>query len=860
MSSSIVKKHDHTLEIKFNPSPAQEFPNINDFHTFELNGGNGNFTAEGGTGLLKLTSYTENSCLEFAKGSFNVSAVNNTIFIQNVPDGVLPDEDIGPLRLRLSGHSNTELNGYFDIQVVSKVASTILPSNFDYTYTIPQDFTGPISLELIPVTIANTEWDIEEHDFVREYQWSQDGINFTDYEDLNLLSTQSPLYDDDCGGTCPECEIFPVDPTKPFFLKVLYKRVGLSAIGVLTVKELIINGEYIVNIQRLGELATLQYPGECIELVQTDIYKVFGITGYTIDSIPEDIESIATIRFQISQDNCRSWSEWCVLTQESLAAFKVDPMRFFHIKYSICLPDDFDENDGPIKIYDIILTGSFQNVSVDYVNGGKLGLRPEVANRSPQQGITLQNGGGNYCQMIDGEAVSNTPLGSNSGTMIIEPANPNALWNPYATKEATNLYNNLSNIASQMFGFSVTYFPVNPDVKGIDRVFHEYQLLNVDECGDVKVLVPDNQFPDNQIKFTAFNLELFETFEIHITKDAFKSLFGLQRRPNKRDFLFFPEINRMFEVEHAQANRDFLNSSTYYRVTLKKYNKKANIKMSDSVEAAVDSLTKNTTLDDLFGIEKAAESKITNKEQFKPLSADTIRLHIDSDAVIYEENIFNASLIVSKTHYDFTEMTVGEDAVTYSRADLNLGKGDNRAITSWFNFSELVNTDNLEHVFLNNYDNVNSLGYKAWHLNGKVFFQLNDMIYELPVLTIEKDIWYCLLVNLNQCEQILDLHVFKRFTSLDINGFETDGTELSSSKLDEKWHKQFAIEPAEFAIEDLNTTIPASFMRMTNIRLYNEHIKTKSFTKVLNQYIIAKSNFLIFADNANEIIITKNYA
>lgn len=857
MSASFKKNHDHSIDIIFSPVPTQEFPSIGSSFIFEITGGLDALVSDGGTGLLKLTSYTEESYLETNAGNFNVAADENQIFIQNVPNLILPETDLGPLRLRISNHTNTELNGYFDIQLVSKTTSIINPANFDYTYTIPQDFSTNISFDNSNVKIANIVWEGTNHGFTRQYRWSQNGTTWTDYEDLTLISTIAPEYDDDCGGECPSCEIFPIDPKKPFYLNVRYIRTGLSSVGSLTVNELILHGEHQVKIIRLGELGTIEHPGECLELIQTDIYKVFKITGYEIDSDPANIEDIASIQFQISQDNCRTWSHWCYLTQENLVKYQVDPIRFFHIKYSICLPEDY--SGGKVKIYDIILNGNFQNVSVDYVNGGKLGLRPEVYNRPSQQGITLESGGSNYCQTLIGETISTTPLGTNNGDMFVPNADPSKLWNPYALSAATDLYNNLSNISSQMFGFTITYFPVNPDEKGIDRVFHEYQLLNSDECGDVKILVPENQFPDNQIKFTTFDLQLFETFEIHITKDAFKAAFGIQRRPMKRDYLFFPEINRMFEVEHAQANKDFLNTSTYYRVTLKKYNKKANVKQSDSVSSAVDSLTKNTTLDDLFGIEAAKEDKIVNKEQYQTLSDDRIRLNIDKKVSILENNLYNASLILSKTQYNFSAMTPGDLAIEYTRADLNLGKGDNRSIMMWFNITDLDSPDVLEYTFINNYDDTNLKGYKAWYAGKKVHFVLNDQTYKLPVLTIEQDIWYCLLINLSQCDKVLDLHVFKRFTTLDVNGKETDGTELASSRLDEKWHKQFNIEPVEFSI-NLNASINASYMKLTNIRLFSERMETSSFTKVLNQYIVKKSNFLILGDNCNEKIETRNHS
>lgn len=858
MSSSIIKSHDHTLKIIFTSAPPKEFVSIGNSHLFELT--QNGCMYEGGNGLLKLTDYTEEVCIESSLGDFSVGADENNIFIKNVPNNILPESNLAPLRLKIQGHSNIELNNYFDIQLVSKSTSTIDLLNFDYVYTTPEDFTINIPLELCSITLANTEYDTEEYDFTRMYQWSQDNINWSDYKDLNSLKLNNTEYDEDCGGECSDCELYPIDPDEPFYIRVLYTRIGTKNINNIAVKSLTLHGEYEVKIQRVGELASINNSGECIELVQTDIYKVFNLTGYEIDSIPIDLDSIGvTVRFSISQDNCRTWTDWCILTQENLVKHKIDPLRFFHIKYSICLPEGYNYSNVSVNIYDIILSGSVQNVSANYLNGGKMGLRPEITNKSSQQGVTLENGGANYCKMINGDSVSGTALGSNNGDMTISQADPNSLWNPYATNAALDLYNNLSNIASTVFGFNITYFPVNPDENGIDRVVHEYQLMNVDECGDVKVLVPDNQFPDNQIKFTAFNLELFETFEIHVTKDTFKNVFGIERRPRKRDFLFFPELNRMFEVEHAQANKDFLNSSTYYRITLKKYNKKANIKMSGSVETAVDSLTNNTSLDSLFGFDKAQEDKITNKEQYKTLSDDVIRLLIHDDTKIIEENINNASLILSKTHYNLSSIKPAEIAIDYNRTDNSLEKGDNRALQVWFNFTELDHIDINEYVFFNNYDETNSLGYKAWYKDKKIYFKLNNNMYELPVLTIQQDIWYCLMVNLNQCTETLNIHVLKRFTTI-TNNIESNGNELASSRLDELWTKEFSIQPVEFNSETIKTNISASYIKLTNIRLFNDVIDTKKFTKVLNQYIIKKSNFIIFADNANEKVIIRNHS
>ena len=82
-----------------------------------------------------------------------------------------------------------------------------------------------------------------------------------------------------------------------------------------------------------------------------------------------------------------------------------------------------------------------------------------------------------------------------------------------------------------------------------------------------------SEAPSCQIVMNQFDLTLFDSFEVHITKEAFKQAFGVQRRPSKEDLLYFCDINRMFIVDHAQQFRNFNNAAVYYKVVLKKYNK-----------------------------------------------------------------------------------------------------------------------------------------------------------------------------------------------------------------------------------------------------------------------------------------------
>ena len=79
----------------------------------------------------------------------------------------------------------------------------------------------------------------------------------------------------------------------------------------------------------------------------------------------------------------------------------------------------------------------------------------------------------------------------------------------------------------------------------------EYSLYNVVEQGELKIMVPDNEMPTAQFSYDIFGMG-FEDFEIHLTKGQFKNAFGIGPSPRMRDYLYFPLVNRMYEVNAVQ--------------------------------------------------------------------------------------------------------------------------------------------------------------------------------------------------------------------------------------------------------------------------------------------------------------------
>jgi hypothetical protein len=172
---------------------------------------------------------------------------------------------------------------------------------------------------------------------------------------------------------------------------------------------------------------------------------------------------------------------------------------------------------------------------------------------------------------------------------------PRLLFQPYnLMNPAINFYREAACAVSEMFGHCVRYFKTQADTASADAVLKEYSLFNVTDVKDIKIMVPDNTFPDNSISFLPYDMDFGEGIEIHIVRDHFERAFGVDDLPEQKDYLYFPLIDRMFEVHSAYLYRDFMMSQVYYKVMLYKWQDKLNV-MRDikEINDYVDNLTEN---------------------------------------------------------------------------------------------------------------------------------------------------------------------------------------------------------------------------------------------------------------------------
>jgi len=230
-----------------------------------------------------------------------------------------------------------------------------------------------------------------------------------------------------------------------------------------------------------------------------------------------------------------------------------------------------------------------------------------------------------------------------------------ATFRPYQVDSAVGIFKELSFHTNKIFGHEVVYFRTLPDSDSGDYIFKEWTMYkNVDrKC--LKILIPDNNFPDNKPKFSEYGIDFEIPFEVHVDNRYFQSIFGCESEPRKRDFLYFPLINRMFEIQGSYLYRSFMMEPTYWKVQLFKFNPNIDMLMKSDDRKFMDNII--TSAEELFAEEvKDDIEDATMPEQYTTISKryDLSRRSIHPDLKI--KNIkykFNFASLM-ENYYDLS--------------------------------------------------------------------------------------------------------------------------------------------------------------------------------------------------------------
>jgi hypothetical protein len=429
---------------------------------------------------------------------------------------------------------------------------------------------------------------------------------------------------------------------------------------------------------------------------------------------------------------------------------------------------------------------------------------------------------------------------------------PIPLYDPYKLKKPSAIYRQLSDISTAIWGHKVKYFRVEPDQRSRDVLLMKYSLYYVVEQGELKIMVPDNEMPTQQLNYDIFGIG-FDDFEVHITKTQFQSAFGIGPNPRVRDYLYFPLINRMYEIKAVSFADEFNLDLTYWKVMLKKYEDRvSSIHVDTAVETELNSLI--VGIDEIFGEEIQDEfTKITKPQQYQTVYkevSDGVRLRMHDKLEIIDGEVRNRWTIIAKNYYNSDAIgDSGLEALVYNQKS-ELAANKNLSFTTWFRPKFIDSSDQILvdawqagsglQILLN----ANSTKVK---INGDT----HTFVNQTP---LENGVWYGFVFNLNNTFSEISVSIYR----LDPNSNFLSSTSNAQTLIPFSLHVKSFANQYGWTIPKNWSLIPAKF-DITNIRLFKKTIGQDQHMNVLQQYVVRDSHLAYIIDNAVPSIGLRKY-
>lgn len=303
---------------------------------------------------------------------------------------------------------------------------------------------------------------------------------------------------------------------------------------------------------------------------------------------------------------------------------------------------------GDISLIDFIGSSIFFEIKYEYSNVvDEVFINPILINSAK---IQLE------VSSLDSEYV--TEIGNCSDELCqIMISDSSFLFKPYEMDSAISVAKQLSYNTNKIFGHDVVYFKTEPDRDSGDFIFREWTLFKTTNRKCLKVLVPNNIFPDNKPMYKEYGVDFEIPFEIHIDHIYFQNIFGVNAQPRKRDYLYFPMLNRMYEIQGSYLFRGFMMEPMYWKIQLVKYKPNSDMSISEDNKKFLDNIIISST--ELYGEKVQSQIKdATSPDQFKTISTkfDESRFFINQDIINKQlDQSFKYSQLI-EYYYDLSKI------------------------------------------------------------------------------------------------------------------------------------------------------------------------------------------------------------
>jgi hypothetical protein len=441
--------------------------------------------------------------------------------------------------------------------------------------------------------------------------------------------------------------------------------------------------------------------------------------------------------------------------------------------------------------------------------------------------------------------------GCGGGTII----NENSSFNPYNIAKATCIFKDLSKMVNSLFGHQVQYYKVDANKRSGDVILKEWTLYDISKEKCLKILVPNNVFPDNKPTYNSFGLDFEQPFEVHLDKSYFEGFFGKNAQPQKRDVLFFPLINRIFEISSAYLFKDFMQQGIYYKLQLIKYQPKMSTTISNpNIQTELNDLT--ITSEALFGVKTKEEMlDVTKPQQYKTITHETlvdpIRELVSIDLDIIKKDIYNNWTLVSDYQYDMESLydstaTGIVKAVGY-KIESNLSASGELAYTCWINpkINSQVNTNEKRNLIVGREGNVgleiNLLFNNNRTVKDRIEVKLNSRTLTSVIpYQLDPTKWYGVVINISN-----------KFKQIGFFVYEMANGDSELVRLHHQVQTYSSPEVYESGVKYYITPTPIS---IASIRLFKNTIEEEYHSIVLNQLIVRDASLALIIDGPKPLL------
>ena len=421
-------------------------------------------------------------------------------------------------------------------------------------------------------------------------------------------------------------------------------------------------------------------------------------------------------------------------------------------------------------------------------------------------------------------------------------------FDPYAVNKGLNLYQDLSKMVNLTFGHEVQYVRVAPRQKGRDVFLGEYTVFGDPNVLCLKVLVPNNEFPDSKPTFNQYGVDFEVPFEVHIDRGYWQTLFPQNTMPQQYDVMYFPIMNRIYEVQSTYVFRDFMYQPLYYKLALVKYQDRA-MRDLGAVQEKIDDIT--LTPEFLFGDEKAQETeRIVKPMQYQTITQDSdpIRYSVNRSLSITRYDLYNNWALLTQNYYDLESLYYlqgAADAVVYNPT-FTLPVDGNLSYCFWFAGRTNTKDSTTTRTLLNGRNPANVGIDVAAVMTGTSaadsIVVTNGSTQEVFVLPekLVVDQWFALVVNVSQ-----------EFSQIGVTLWTRQAGKTAELRM---VHEETHIVAVAAASTSYRYRLKASPVIVTNVRIFKDIIPTEQQSGVMGQMIVKDQNQAIVIDNAKPIL------